>query len=697
MRRSNPKCSGARKQRRLSEAQEIQLLDSWIEAGIPDPGTNPLAISAPPPDAPIGRTKDGGFSPYAGVRFFRQLPISQRTKDGLAPKYVEMSDIQRASLPHSLCGRDILGAAKTGSGKTLAFVIPVIEKLYRARWGPEDGVGGIIISPTKELAGQLFEELKTVGRLLQHMDETPNFECSQLQILVLDEADRILDAGFKTELDAIISQLPKRRQTLLFSATQTKSVKDLARLSLKDPEYISVHAESVTATPEQLTQLAIIVPLDQKLNLLWSFIKANLKSKILVFLSSCKQVKYVYEVFKKLRPGIPLKCLHGRMKQNVRMATYLQFCEETSVLFSTDVASRGLDFSAVDWVIQVDCPEDIPAYIHRVGRTARFRNAGKSLLFLMPSEKEMFTKLRAVEPKIPIKLKKAKEPVSVSALLSSLLVKFPSMQQLAQRAFVTYLKSIFLQKDKDVFDVSKLPIEDFAVSLGLSVTPKLRFLKRKSNVHRVSTETTEEVEASDEKSKVHNINAQATVRSDDVEDDVLLPKESPSFEPEGDKAELSTRILKKKKKLKINMHRPLGTRVKYDDDGNVIPPLAALADKETGDGSIDLGTVKERYEKLREAMKVRDKEDKLLHRQRLHDKRTKEKLKLKKWKEEAEEGDDRSESDENEQRNPKRTKIYFDDDDNDEVDNAKAAKRSDAVALAEQEALALELLRSMHS
>ncbi|RWV92121.1 hypothetical protein GW17_00045543 [Ensete ventricosum] len=478
MRRSNPKCSGARKQRRLSEAQEIQLLDSWIESGIPDPGTNPLAISAPPPDAPIGRTKDGGFSPYAGVRFFRQLPISQRTKDGLAPKYVEMSDIQRASLPHSLCGRDILGAAKTGSGKTLAFVIPVrkpalvIEKLYRARWGPEDGVGGIIISPTKELAGQLFEELKTVGKFLFS---------SWRQILVLDEADRILDAGFKTELDAIISQLPKRRQTLLFSATQTKSVKDLARLSLKDPEYISVHAESVTATPEQLTQLAIIVPLDQKLNLLWSFIKANLKSKILVFLSSCKQV-----------------CFQR-----------------------------------------------------------------KSLLFLMPSEKEMFTKLRAVEPKIPIKL--------------------------------------------------------------------------------------------------------------------------------------STRILKKKKKLKINMHRPLGTRVKYDDDGNVIPPLAALADKETGDGSIDLGTVKERYEKLREAMKVRDKEDKLLHRQRLHDKRTKEKLKLKKWKEEAEEGDDRSESDENEQRNPKRTKIYFDDDDNDEVDNAKAAKRSDAVALAEQEALALELLRSMHS
>lgn len=107
---------------------------------------------------------------------------------------------------------------------------------------------------------------------------------------MLDEADRILDSGFKKELNAIISQLPKRRQTLLFSATQTKSIQDLARLSLKDPEYLSVHEESVTATPSLLKQIVMIVPLDQKLDMLWSFIKTHLQSKILVFLSSCKQV-----------------------------------------------------------------------------------------------------------------------------------------------------------------------------------------------------------------------------------------------------------------------------------------------------------------------------------------------------------------------------------------------------------------------
>lgn len=110
------------------------------------------------------------------------------------------------------------------------------------------------------------------------------------QVLVLDEADRILDVGFKKELNAIISQLPKGRQTFLFSATQTKSVQDLARLSLKDPEYLSVHEESITATPTRLDQTAMIVPLEQKLDMLWSFIRTHLNSRILVFLSSCKQV-----------------------------------------------------------------------------------------------------------------------------------------------------------------------------------------------------------------------------------------------------------------------------------------------------------------------------------------------------------------------------------------------------------------------
>jgi ATP-dependent RNA helicase DDX10/DBP4 len=118
-----------------------------------------------------------------------------------------------------------------------------------------------------------------------------NLELVLKQILVLDEADRILDHGFRAEVDAILGELPQVRQTLLFSATQTKSVKDLARVSLTNPEYISVHAEAVTATPERLKQLAMVVPLDQKLDMLWSFIRRHVKCKILVFLTTCKQVR----------------------------------------------------------------------------------------------------------------------------------------------------------------------------------------------------------------------------------------------------------------------------------------------------------------------------------------------------------------------------------------------------------------------
>ena len=196
--------------------------------------------------------------------------------------------IQSASIGLALQGRDVLGAAKTGSGKTLAFLIPLVEKLWRMQWSKLDGVGGIVISPTRELALQTYQCLVkfgsnhqmsagliiggttfereqanipttnvlicTPGRLLQHMDETPNFFCSNLQLLILDEADRILDLGFARDMNAIIQNMPRSRQTLLFSATQTKSVKDLARLSLNNPVSVSSDPESTSATPDQLVQ-----------------------------------------------------------------------------------------------------------------------------------------------------------------------------------------------------------------------------------------------------------------------------------------------------------------------------------------------------------------------------------------------------------------------------------------------------------
>ena len=210
-----------------------------------------------------------------------------------------------------------------------------------------------MISPTRELAIQIFEVLKKVGafhemsagliiggkdvaqeqervtrmnmlvctpgRLLQHMDETYGFECSGLQMLVLDEADRILDMGFSATLSNIIENLPKERQTVLFSATLSKSVKDLARLSLRTPEYIAIHESATYQTPTRLQQHYMVVDCSEKLDVLWSFIKTHLKQKTIVFLSSCNQVKFVHEAFCRLRPGIILSALHGKVKQEKRL------------------------------------------------------------------------------------------------------------------------------------------------------------------------------------------------------------------------------------------------------------------------------------------------------------------------------------------------------------------------------------------
>ncbi|XP_062076655.1 DEAD-box ATP-dependent RNA helicase 32 [Humulus lupulus] len=740
-----PKSKFFRKQNRLSEVNEIDLLNSWIESQKPESGSNPLALPPLRSGEPVGRL-DGAasFSRYSGVTMFDQLPISQKTKDGLKEsKYIKMTDIQRAALPHALCGRDILGAAKTGSGKTLAFIIPVLEKLFRERYNREDGVGSIILSPTRELANQTFDVLRSVGRhhnfsaglligghkdvdmekehvndmnilvctpgrLLQHMDQTVNFDCSQLQVLILDEADRILDVGFKKAVNAIISQLPKKRQTFLFSATQTKSVQDLARLSLKDPEYLSVHEESDTATPTSLNQRATIVPLDQKLDMLWSFIKSNLNSKILVFFASRKQVTFVFEAFKKLRPGIPLKCLHGKMKQIKRMAIYSHFCEEKrSILFCTDVGSRGLDFNkAVNWVVQVDCPDDIKTYIHRVGRTARYESCGKSVMFLLPSETIMLDKLR--EEKIPIKTYKVKQErlQPVSGLLAALLVKYPELQSKAQRAVTTYVRSILKNRDKEIFDVMKLPIDQFSASLGLPLTPKLRFLNQKIKKEKILGKPSviePEDSTDDEEDELDRPGEELDIgefKTKEVDTDVLLIDNTTNEDGSASKiADVipATRVLKKKK-LKINVHRPVGTRVVFDEEGNTLPPLARVANMKNGGDSalLDQEKKKEFYKNLREEMKLADKEDKLLERHRLQEKRTKEKMKRKGRMEEEEEDGEDSDEDDSGKKGAKRSKKYFDSESDGEENEGKAVINTDSISLQEQEALALKLLSSMN-
>ena len=450
----------------------------------------------------------------ASVKAFSDLPLSEPTAKGLAASHFKtLTDIQQRAIVHSLKGRDILGAAKTGSGKTLAFIIPVLENLYRRQWTELDGLGALILSPTRELAIQIFEVLRKVGRyhafsaglviggkslreeqdrlgrmnilvctpgrMLQHLDQTAMFETHNMQMLVFDEADRILDMGFQKTVDAIVDHLPKERQTMLFSATQTKKVSDLARLNLKDPEYVAVHEAAAAATPSTLQQHYVVTPLASKLDTLWSFIRSNLKSKTVVFLASGKQVRFVYESFRHLQPGIPLMHLHGRQKQGGRLDITTKFSQsQHSVLFATDVAARGLDFPAVDWVIQMDCPEDADTYIHRVGRTARYERVGRAVLFLDPSEeKGMLSRLE--QKKVPIERIniKASKQSSIKNQLQNMCFKDPELKYLGQKAFISYVKSCFVQPDKTIFNIKELKLEDLAASLGLPGAPRIKFIK----------------------------------------------------------------------------------------------------------------------------------------------------------------------------------------------------------------------------
>ncbi|KAI9872190.1 MAG: ATP-dependent RNA helicase dbp4 [Pleopsidium flavum] len=311
------------------------------------------------------------------------------------------------------------------------------------------------------------------------MDQTAAFVIDNLQMLVLDEADRIMDMGFQSTVDAIVEHLPQERQTLLFSATQTKKVSDLARLSLRDPQYVSVHEAASSATPSTLQQHYIITPLPEKLDTLWSFLRANIKSKILVFLSSGKQVRFVYESFRHLQPGIPLLHLHGRQKQTARLDITSKFsASKNSCLFATDVVARGLDFPAVDWVIQLDCPEDADTYIHRVGRTARYERNGRAVIFLDPSEEEGMLK-RLEHKKVPIEKinVRPKKQQSIKNQLQNMCFKDPELKYLGQKAFVSYVRSIHVQKDKEIFKINELQLEEFSASLGLPGAPRIKFLK----------------------------------------------------------------------------------------------------------------------------------------------------------------------------------------------------------------------------
>ncbi|KAI1718347.1 DEAD/DEAH box helicase domain-containing protein [Ditylenchus destructor] len=485
---------------------------------------------------------------------FDQFPLSEQTLKGLENGgFTKPTAIQKQSLGYSIVGQDVVGAAKTGSGKTLALLIPLLECLWRNRWTKFDGLGGLIICPTRELAFQIFQVLNTIGahhefsaalliggtnveyerkrlapvnivictpgRLLQHMDENENFSSDNLLMLIIDEADRILDMGFKREVDAIIENLPKERQTLLFSATQTRKVEDLVRISLNDPVFISVHEHSKKATPDQLVQSYIVCEEEDKINLLWSFLANHKRKKTLMFVTCCKQARFLTESLRHLRPGFSLMGLWGGQKQTKRMEIFSKFDRNFrgAAMIATDVASRGLDFQRVDWVVQLDCPADVDDYIHRVGRTARMDKKGEAVLVLTPSQEKPFTEMLA-KRHVPISKVSVdtERLVDIRQKLSNLMIPFPQLQHFAQGSFVAYARALYFMKLKEVFNVDSINLEALASSYGLAVTPRIRFLRKQQKQESVKEGSDEEDEYSEKDNIAHKMNGfDAAVNSEE--------------------------------------------------------------------------------------------------------------------------------------------------------------------------------------
>ncbi|KAJ7345834.1 hypothetical protein JRQ81_001784, partial [Phrynocephalus forsythii] len=456
------------------------------------------------PALPVGLTgafEDTSFASLSDL-------VSENTLKGIADMgFTHMTEIQHKSIKPLLEGRDILAAAKTGSGKTLAFLIPAIELIYKLKFMPRNGTGVLILSPTRELAMQTYGVLKelmthhvhtyglvmggsnrsaeaqklanginiivaTPGRLLDHMQNTPGFMYKNLQCLVIDEADRILEVGFEEEMKQIIKLLPKRRQTMLFSATQTRKVEDLAKISLKkEPLYVGVDDNKETATVEGLEQGYVVCPSEKRFLLLFTFLKKNRKKKLMVFFSSCMSVKYHYELLNYI--DLPVLAIHGKQKQTKRTTTFFQFCNaDSGILLCTDVAARGLDIPEVDWIVQYDPPDDPKEYIHRVGRTARGINGrGHALLILRPEELGFLRYLK--QARVPLnEFEFSWSKISdIQSQLEKLIEKNYFLHKSAQEAYKAYIRAYDSHSLKEIYNVNNLNLLKVALSFGFKVPP----------------------------------------------------------------------------------------------------------------------------------------------------------------------------------------------------------------------------------
>ncbi len=342
---------------------------------------------------------------------------------GLAPEllkavaeegYTALTPIQREAIPAGLEGRDVVGSAQTGTGKTAAFMLPILQRL---KDGPRGTLRALILTPTRELAEQVLNSARdygrhvdleylavyggvrmdpqtralkrgvdivvaTPGRLLDHMGRG-HVDTSKLEVLVLDEADRMLDMGFARDVNRILDSLPVQRQTLFFSATISSDVDRLARRALKDYEAVEIGRRAEAA--DGLEHVLVAVDKPRKRSLLAKLLEVLPEDRTLVF----TRTKHAAEVVAShlQRAGHNAAALHGDKPQNVRTSTLSRFKQGTTrVLVATDVAARGIDIDDIDLVVNYDVPRDPEIYIHRVGRTARAGAQGVAMTLMSPDE-----------------------------------------------------------------------------------------------------------------------------------------------------------------------------------------------------------------------------------------------------------------------------------------------------------------------
>ncbi|KAE8806692.1 Eukaryotic translation initiation factor 3 subunit A [Hordeum vulgare] len=464
-------------------------------------------------------------------KLFSELDISELTAKAVREmNYTHLTQIQARSIPHLMLGSDVLGSARTGSGKTLAFLIPAIELLHKARFTPTNGTGVIVVCPTRELAMQTHNVAKelmkyhlqtlgyviggtnirseanqlvegvnllvaTPGRLLDHLRSTTGFNYRGLQCLVIDEADRILEQNFEEDMKQIFKRLPRDRQTVLFSATQTKRVEDFANLTFGRNEerqrklvYVGVDDSELKPTVEGLQQGYCVIPSEERFLVLYAFLRRmqlKQKVKVMVFFSSCSSVKFHAELLNFL--GIECYDIHGQLKQQKRTTTFFRFSkEEKGILLCTNVAARGLDIPDVDYIVQFDPPDDPKDYIHRVGRTARGdKGKGRALLFLLPEEMKLLIYLRVSNISLTEYTFSGKHVPKLQPQLEKIVAENYFLKQSAKEAYRSYLLAYNSHSMKDIFGVHQLDLKKVATSFCFNSPPKVNLnLESSASKHR---------------------------------------------------------------------------------------------------------------------------------------------------------------------------------------------------------------------